>query len=120
MNDIISTFNDLYYKIQISHNICLADVRNICLKSYNNSVVCDVDGGAPEIYYEILERDCGHFAVLKIERNSHEIIYESVNADFVARRLTARQQKTSCQVKYRVLQVLQQSLKKLLTNTVNS
>ena len=84
MNDIISTFNDLYYKIQISHNICLADVRNICLKSYNNSVVCDVDGGAPEIYYEILERDCGHFAVLKIERNSHEIIYESVNADFVA------------------------------------
>ena len=44
MNDIISTFNDLYYKIQISHNICLADVRNICLKSYNNSVVCDVDG----------------------------------------------------------------------------
>ena len=25
-----------------------------------------------------------HFAVLKIERNSHEIIYESVNADFVA------------------------------------
>ena len=84
MNDIISTFNDLYYKIQISHNICLADVRNICLKSYNNSVVCDVDGGAPEIYYEILERDCGHFAVLKIERNSHEIIYESVNADFTA------------------------------------
>ena len=84
MNDIISTFNDLYYKIQISHNICLADVRNICLKSYNNSVVCDVDGGAPEIYYEILERDCGHFAVLKIERNSHEIIYESVNADFAA------------------------------------
>ena len=73
---MISTFNDLYYKIQISHNICLADVRNICLKSYNNSVVCDVDGGAPEIYYEILERDCGHFAVLKIERNSHEIIYE--------------------------------------------
>ena len=69
MNDIISTFNDLYYKIQISHNICLADVRNICLKSYNNSVVCDVDGGAP---------------VLKIERNSHEIIYESVNADFAA------------------------------------
>lgn len=46
LNDIISTFNDLYYKIQISHNICLADVRNICLKSYNNSVVCDVDGGA--------------------------------------------------------------------------
>lgn len=84
LNDIISTFNDLYYKIQISHNICLADVRNICLKSYNNSVVCDVDGGAPEIYYEILERDCGHFAVLKIERNSHEIIYESVNADFAA------------------------------------
>ena len=84
MNDIISTFNDLYYKIQISHNICLADVRNICLKSYNNSVVCDVDGGAPEIYYEILERDCGHFAVLKIERNSQEIIYESVNADFAA------------------------------------
>ena len=84
MNDIISTFNDLYYKIQISHNICLADVRNICLKSYNNSVVFDVDGGAPEIYYEILERDCGHFAVLKIERNSHEIIYESVNADFAA------------------------------------
>lgn len=84
MNDIISTFNDLYHKIQISHNICLADVRNICLKSYNNSVVCDVDGGAPEIYYEILERDCGHFAVLKIERNSHEIIYESVNADFAA------------------------------------
>lgn len=40
MNDIISTFNDLYYKIQISHNICLADVRNICLKSYNKSVVC--------------------------------------------------------------------------------
>lgn len=81
---MISTFNDLYYKIQISHNICLADVRNICLKSYNNSVVCDVDGGAPEIYYEISERDCGHFAVLKIERNSHEIIYESVNAHFAA------------------------------------
>ena len=35
MNDIISTFNDLYYKIQISHNICLADVRNICYHAGN-------------------------------------------------------------------------------------
>lgn len=83
LNDIISTFNDLYYKIQISHNICLADVRNICLKSYNNSVVCDVDGSVRNILRNIRE-DCGHFVVLKIERNSHEIIYESVNADFAA------------------------------------